>query len=154
VITLRNPVDLTFSMWKWTVLHKERELVDAVPFLASFPAYVDKALDRITQVPGPLAAVLQSGIYAISVAQWLEAFGEQNVRVLDVGEYFKDRNAFLEHLEPFLGLPHATMSQCLPVANRNPLELVPDPQASAKLKEYFEPYNRRLWSLIGTQFPW
>ena len=154
VIVLRNPVDLTFSMWKWTLLHKERQLVDNVPFLASFPAYVDKALDRIHELPGPLAAVLQSGIYAISVAEWLRAFGEQNVRVLDVGEYFKDRNVVFRRIEPFLGLPHAPMPQLLSVVNRNPLELPPDPETCAKLREYFHPYNRRLWEVIGTEYPW
>lgn len=155
IIALRDPVDLMFSMWKWRMLHNEKQFIDRVPFLASFPAYVDKALDLVHETPGPYAAELHCGIYALSVAQWLRAFGMDNVCVLDVAGYFKDRNAFCEVVENFLGLPTVPLPPRLLVANRNPLvDLTPDPGASARLREYFYPYNRRLWPLIGTEYSW
>jgi len=154
-IILRDPVDLMFSIWKWTVLHTEKQLVDRIPFLATFPAYIEQTLERIDDVPGPLAATLHSGIYAPSVARWLRAFEKGNVCVFDVAEYFRDRNVFLRRLEQFVGLPNITLPPLLSIANRNPLEgLSPDPATSAKLRAFFEPYNRRLWNTIGTQFSW
>jgi hypothetical protein len=155
VITLRNPVDVVFSVWKWTVLHGEKQWVDRVPYLRTFSAYVNKAVELFPEVAPPTDSVLHSGIYATSVAHWLQAFDERNLRVFDIADYFKDRNGFIQRLEQFLGLPHVPLPPQLPVANRNPLEpQAPDRDASAKLKEFFEPYNRRLWRVIGTEYPW
>lgn len=153
IIALRNPVDLVFSEWKWTVLWKKKQLIDQVPFLASYDTFVVKLLEVFPEIS--LGIALHWGIYAHSVAHWLRAFGRHNVRVLDVAEYFKDRSAFLQEIEQFLGLPHVPLPQRLPVANQNPLDgFRPNPETSIKLRDFFEPYNRRLWDIIGTAYPW
>lgn len=155
VITLRNPVDLMFSTWKWIVLRSEKQLVDRVPYLATFSAYVDQAMELFHEAPGPLAAMLHPGIYATSVTHWLRAFGEKNVRIFDIAEYFRDRSVFLARFEEFVGLPHVPLPPRLPVANRNPLDaLTPDAITTAKLRTFYEPYNRRLWKVIGTEYAW
>jgi Sulfotransferase domain len=155
IINLRNPVDLTFSMWKWTVLHTERRLVERVPYLTTFSAYVDKAIEVFPLAPAPFGSALHHGIYATSVAHWLSYFGHQNVRIFDVAEYFTDRNSYFEHLEGFLGLPHVQLPRRLPVANPNPLEeLGAVPETSAKLRRFFDSYNRSLWDVIGTVYSW
>jgi hypothetical protein len=155
VITLRNPAELIFSDWKWHLLHRERRLVEKVPFLTTFAAFVDKALELFPELPVPFYPGLHCGIYANSVSQWILAFGKKNVRVCDVADYFRDRNAYLLRLEAFLGLPHVPLPQHLPVANRNPVEVpMADPASIAKLREFFEPYNRRLWNVIGTTYSW
>lgn len=152
VINLRNPVDLVFSQWKWSVLHKEKQLVDRVPFLATFSAYVEKAIEVF---PAPFGPALHNGIYATSVAHWLRSFGGQNVCVFDIADYFKDRNAYFALLQRFLGLPQVPLPERLPVANRNPLEEVaPDPDTVVKLRQFFEPYNHRLWDVIGAVYSW
>lgn len=155
VVNLRNPVDLVYSQWKWTVLQRERQLVERIPFLANFPAFVDKALELFPDNPSPFGFGLHNGIYVNSVAYWLRAFGEQNVHVFDISEYFKDRNTYFDRLQQFIGLPQISLPPQLPVANANPLDgLVSPPETSAKLKEFFEPYNRRLWDVIGAAYPW
>lgn len=155
VITLRNPVDLVFSEWKWNVLHRQQQLVDTVPFLATFPTYVDKALELFPEAPAPFFPGLHAGIYTTCVAHWLRAFGDQNVRIFDVAEYFEDRGLFVAKLEEFLGLPHYPLPQELPVTNRNPIQtLAPTPEASERLREFFDPYNRSLWNVIGTAYSW
>lgn len=155
VINLRNPVDLVFSLFKWHLLHMEQRLIERIPFLATFPAYVEKAIEVFPELPSPLGAALHYGIYATSVAHWLRCFGDRNVRVFDVGEYFKDRDAYFENLERFLGLPHITLPPRLPVANPNPLVgFTPTPDSSAMLRRFFEPYNRRLWGVIGNVYSW
>lgn len=155
VINLRNPVDLVFSLWKSSALSTEKQVLDKVPFLSSFPAYVDLALELIHEVPGPLSGVLHCGIYAIPVTHWVRAFGRQNVCIFDVADYFRDRNSYLERLERFLRLPHAPFPPQLPVANRNPLDHAAlDTNTSTKLRQFFEPFNRRLWDVIGTEYTW
>lgn len=155
IIALRNPVDLVFSIWKWNVLHKERQFVDRVPFLATFPAYVDKALEVFPEALSPIGSPLHFGIYVTSVVHWLQAFDRANVMIFDVAGYFKDRNEHIKRLEQFLGLPHASLPPGLPVTNRNPLTgITPDHDTCLKLKQFFEPYNRRLWQVIGTVYDW
>jgi hypothetical protein len=155
VINLRNPADLVFSHWKWFVLHRKRTVVDRISSIATFPSYVDTAIELFPEHPSPFGAPLHFGIYASAVARWLSAFGNKNVLILDVAGYFTDRNAYLELLEKFLCLPHAPLPPDLPVASRNPLaRLAATPSATEKLKRFFEPYNRRLWEVIGTSFPW
>lgn len=154
-INLRNPVDLVFSHWKWTLLHTDKRLVDRLPFLATFPAYVGKAIELFPAVVGPIGAALHYGIYATSVAHWIRYFGETNVQVFDIAEYFSERNTYVQQLETFLGLPHVPLPSTLPVVNSNPLEgFAPTPETSAQLTHFFEPYNRHLWDVIGTTYSW
>lgn len=155
VINLRNPVDRLFSDWKWHLLHRPQHFIDRVPFLTTFPAYVEKAMDSFPEAAAPIGPALHYGIYANSVAQWLKYFGERNVRVFDIDDYFKDRNTYLERIETFLGLPVIKLPHKLPVANQNPLEgVATSPETSAKLRDFFNPYNRRLWAIIGATYPW
>ncbi|HEX5458882.1 MAG TPA: sulfotransferase domain-containing protein [Steroidobacteraceae bacterium] len=155
IINLRNPADLIFSEWKWIILHTETQLVRRIPFLATFPAYVQKAIELFPEVRLPFGPTLQNGIYATSVSHWQNTFGKHNVRVFDIAEYFNDRSAYLERVDTFLGLPNVSLPHNLPVVNHNPLEgLSPTPETRAQLREFFEPYNRRLWEVIGTSFPW
>lgn len=155
VINLRNPVDLVFSEWKWYLLHSEKDLVERVSFLARFPTFVEKALELFPATPTPFGSVLHNGIYAPSVAHWLRSFGEHNVRIFDIADYFRDRGMYLARLEQFLGLPNVPLPQRMPVANKNPLDgLAATPETSSQLKAFFEPYNRCLWEVLGTVYSW
>lgn len=155
VINLRNPLELVFSEWKWCVLHTERDILARTPMLTTFSSYVDRALDVFPSVEGPIGVSLHNGIYVHAVSHWLACFGEENVRIFDVAEYFADRGAYLERMGAFVGLQAAPLPKDLPIANRNPLEL-PPPSARtlSKLREFFEPYNRQLWTRIGTVYCW
>jgi len=155
IITLRNPVDLVFSEWKWVVLHTASHVIGRTHFINTYANYVQNALELFPAGPEPFGLALHNGLYASAVTHWLSAFGERNVRIFDVADYFRDRNVFLTQLEQFLGLPHAPLPPALPVANRNPLKgLSADLATTAKLKEFFEPYNRTLWDVIGTKYSW
>lgn len=155
VIHLRNPVDLVFSYWKWVVLHTDRRQVETSPFLATYAAYIDAALEVFPGLQAPLHSALHNGIYWYSVSQWLRYFPPGNVLVLNATEYFLSRSSYLRRIEQFVGLPPASIPQQLPVANQNPLDVpAPDRASIVKLKRFFEPYNSRLWEILGTAFPW
>jgi len=155
VINLRDPAALVFSIWKWTVVHTEKQLVDRVPYLSTFPAFVEKAIELFPETPAPFGAALHHGIYATSVAHWLRSFGQNNVRFFDIAEYFNDRNSYFFRLEEFLGLPHVSLPQVILVANPSPLVgLKMNPETTVKLRNFFGPYNDRLWQVIETSYPW
>jgi hypothetical protein len=156
VINLRNPADLVFSMWKWMILQKEQPSLDSHnPFLSNFSAFIDRALEVFPAAPSPFGYALHFGLYWPSVQQWLRCFPDKQVLVFDVSEYFRDRAHSWERIEGFVGLPHVPLPRHLPVTNRNPLD-IPKPTAITrkKLEAFFEPYNRRLWEMLGTEFSW
>ena len=109
VLTLRNPEDRVFSQWKWEIFVAGKRRSSRIPCLSSFSAYVDTMLEGYPDHPVYVAcdfAPLQTSIYWRSVQFWMGLFGRENVLVLDIGEYFRDRNRTLLAIQQFLGLPH------------------------------------------------
>jgi hypothetical protein len=158
VIPLRDPAERFYSHWKWEVFMSGRQRALQLPFLATFPAYVDKALEAFpdcTMYTRVGAQPLQTSIYWQSVREWISAMGEQNVLVLDISEYFRERAGFMRKIHDFVGLPAVTMPALTGVINENPLRLPPaDPHSMAKLREFFRPRNDKLWEVIGKRFDW
>jgi hypothetical protein len=108
VIILRDPVKRFYSHWKWEILHAGKQRSQMLPFLNTFPAYVEKSLSIFPVSPMFTACgfqPLQTSIYWKSVQYWLECFGENNVLILDVDQYFLNKNSFLNEIYDFIGLP-------------------------------------------------
>lgn len=158
VLTLRDPVKRFYSQWKWEIFLTGKTRSNNLPFLNSFPAYVDKALSVFPDSPMFTACgfdPLQTSIYWKAVGYWIECFGENNVLVLDVQDYFSDRNNFLNKICDFVGLPPFEIPKFKDKVNENPIILPPpDEESIAKLRVFFEPYNQKLWHLLGEEFDW
>lgn len=158
VLTLRNPVDRFYSHWKWEVFLAGKERAKDLPFLNSFPDYVDKALSVFPEYPMFTVCrsePLQTSIYWKAVSYWFECFGQNNVLVLDVQDYFSDSNSFLNQIYDFVGLPSFDVPEFGKRINENPVILPPlDEESIAKLRAFFEPYNQKLWCLLGKEFDW
>lgn len=155
VISLRNPVARAFSDWKWTLLQTDRQEAQQLPSLRTFPAYVAAALDVFPALASPTGNVLQEGIYVKAVQYWQQCFGSENVMVLDVADYFADRDGYLRQVHEFVGLPHVPSPAFKTRVNENPLATEPaDPGALDRLRQFYRPYNEQLWAVLGRHFPW
>lgn len=155
IINLRNPSELVFSEWKWTILHTKPDVWVRTPYLHTFPAFVEKAIELFPGMHSPVWATLHNGIYWHSVAHWLTCFGEDNVRIFDISEYFTDRSSYLERVLQFLGLPNVVLPEDCPIANSNPLRLpAPTVETKAKLQDFFDSHNQRLWRILGRTYAW
>ncbi|MGZ8236809.1 MAG: sulfotransferase domain-containing protein [Methylobacter sp.] len=158
VLTLRDPVKRFYSQWKWEVFMAGKERSNKLPFLNSFPAYVDKALSVFPEYPMFTTCglePLQTSIYWKAVSYWIECFGQNNVLVLDVQDYFSDSNKFLNQLYDFVELPPFEIPEFKDRVNENTIMLPPaDEESIAKLRTFFEPYNQKLWHLLGKEFDW
>jgi len=159
IISLRDPVERAFSHWKWEVLlssHKAREQLE---FLSSYEAFCERALSFFPDYPMYTTCgytLLESGIYYKAVQVWIDYFGRDNVLVLDAGRYFRDRDAFLQQIWRFIGVPPASSSLASqPVVNENPLKFPPpDPATVQKLTDFYRPYNEQLFEQLGQRFDW
>lgn len=158
VIILREPGERLYSHWKWEVLIAGQHRAERLPFLSTFASYVNTSIDTFCNAPMFTACGargLDMSIYWKAVKYWIDLFGRGNVLVLDVGEYFRDRGPFLERVESFIGLPLCRTDGVAAKVNENPIRLPPpDPDTMVRLREFFTPYNERLWGLIGREFPW
>lgn len=164
VLVLRDPVKRVYSQWKWDVWMAGKENTSKVPFLTSFSAYVDKSLAVFPEYPRDIALfnttlektqALQLSIYWVVVSYWIEYFCRDNVLVLDVDEYFRDNNRVLNQIYEFVGLPSFECPVFNNRINENPLILPPpDEKSLLKLREFFKPYNEKLWQLLGKEFDW
>lgn len=158
VIVLRDPVKRLYSHWKWELFLTGKRRAEQLPFLATFDAYVNKSLDlhgnglmfTACGAPGLIYSV-----YWQAVQNWIERFGGNNVVVLNVDDYFADQHAFMQRIQEFIGLPPVAIPQPKKWTNENPIQAPPPDKATiAKLKQFFLPYNRKLWPIIGKEFDW
>jgi len=158
ILTLRNPVQRFYSHWKWDRFVSGKREVEALPFLANFPEYVEQSLRmfpalRMHTKCGITA--IEAGIYWRAVEYWTECFGRDSVMVLDMGEYFRDRNSMLATIYDFIGIPFFEIPAAKNITNENPLKLPPpDDDSLAKLREFYAPHNEKLWTVIGKEFDW
>ena len=156
VLILRDPIERAYSQWKWEVFLAGKSRLSRHLYLQTFRSYINKALEAY---PGTHATVtstfpvLQTSIYWQAVQNWICCFGAANVLILDVSEYYRDRNPFLQKIQAFLGLPVIAMPYHTKGINGNPLSLPPaDDETLSKLTKFFEPHNEQLWDLIGTKY--
>lgn len=160
IITLRDPVSRAYSFYKWEVFigGKALKKLKKGVYFNSFADYVDRALDLFPSIPmesvsGP--QVLANGIYHKAVEHWIKRFGRHNVLVLDIADYFHERQPTLERIQKFLELPVMDIPEYSKKANENPIQLPPpDAQTNAKLAQFYQLYNQRLFDLLGTEFDW
>lgn len=158
IIVLRDPIKRLYSHWKWELFLAGKKRAAYLPFLTTFEAYVDKSLDMYgqgimftaCQAPG-----LAHSVYWKAVENWIGRFARHNVLVLNIDGYFADLNAFMRRIQDFVGLPPVEIPQPTSRTNENPIQAPPPNESSiAKLREFFLPYNNRLWEVIGEQFDW
>lgn len=158
VLVLKDPVKRFYTHWKWEVFISGEKYADTLPFLRTFAAYVDQALTLFPE--GRMYTVvngdpLRLGIYWNSISYWMEHFGQNNILVLDMADYFIDRNQFLEQIYKFVGLPNFISPSNTDKVNENPLVLPPPDEASIqKLAAFYKPHNEKLWTLINKKFEW
>jgi hypothetical protein len=158
VITLRNPVDRVFSHWKWEYFLSGSHRATYLSFLSTFSAFVDESLSRYGSSRMYTACgsdALLTSIYWRSVKYWIDSFGPGQVLVLDAADYFRDRVSYLDRIFDFVGLPRFQAPKSSIKINENPVQVPPADEASvAKLRDFFEPHNEKLWNVIGKRFDW
>ena len=95
---------------------------------------------------------LQRGLYHQQLERYLHHFDARQLLVLKAEELFQDAQACFDRVLTFLGLaPHKLKSQRV----RNSGKYEAPPEATlARLREYFDPHNQRLFDLLGRDLGW
>jgi hypothetical protein len=132
---LRNPIDRAYSDFQ-QVVRKGRE-----------PRTFEEAVGDET------SEYLTRGVYVDQLLRWSEFFDREQMLVLKSEDFFERPTDILSRVLDFLDLPGWQPEEA-EVRNRGTYTENMDPATRRRLKEYFEPHNRRLYEYLGADLGW
>ena len=132
---LRNPIDRAYSDFQ-QVVRKGRE-----------PRTFEEAVGDET------SEYLTRGVYVNQLLRWSEFFDREQMLVLKSEDFFERPTDILSRVLDFLDLPGWQPEEA-EVRNRGTYTENMDPATRRRLKEYFEPHNRRLYEYLGADLGW
>jgi hypothetical protein len=157
VVLLRDPARRAYSHY-WHERDKGREDL-------SFEAAIDAEPQRLGRSGQQLAdgeiersrehqlhSYLARGRYAEQLERWFGFYPRASIHVLRFEDFARDPLAGLNDTLSFLGLPGAT-SVSLEARNTRRYPAM-HAATLARLRDYFEPHNRRLEALLGRSMGW
>jgi hypothetical protein len=162
VVILRNPVDRTFSHWRWD--RALRSSLNGDPLWENapdFPEVVQVEIDALqskatsgfsVQSGANCGGYVQHSIYLPFLKTLFRFFDREEAIIIDSGEFFADPRAVAKKVYQFLGLPAYEPIE-VPVRNAGPGGKM-DPSTRRLLVEFFEPLNRELYDFVGKEFAW
>jgi hypothetical protein len=157
IVLLRDPARRAYSHY-WHERDKGREDL-------SFEAAIDAEPERLGKAEEQLASgqlersrehqlhsYLARGRYAAQLERWFALYPRERIHILRFEDFAQDPLAGLNRTLAFLGLPPAAS---VSLEARNTRRYPPMEEATmARLREYFEPHNRRLGELLGRSMDW
>jgi hypothetical protein len=154
IVLLRDPVRRAY----WHERDKGRESLSFEEAIAAEAERLGRAQDRLAD--GTLArsrehqhfSYLARGRYAEQLERWFAVFPRGQFLVIRFEDLAREPLAALNVTLDFVGLPRAA-SVSLEARNTRKYPPLADATA-ARLREYFEPHNRRLEALLGRPMHW
>jgi hypothetical protein len=150
IMLLRNPVDRAYSQYHM----KFERALETLPF--------EEALrhepERLALSDDPLDpawrhhSYVARGIYVDQVRRWFDRFPRDRFLIIKSEDFYAEPLGILHQTQMFLG-----------VRFHNPATLkihhqadyvAMDQNTRSRLAEYFAPYNRQLYDLLGRDFGW
>lgn len=157
VALLRDPVARALSHYNHNLRNK-RETRSFAQALEEEDGLLDGELRRMQTDPGYESSAVQHysykarGRYAEQLERYFEAFGRERVLVLRSEDLFADPQRAFELTLAHLGLEPMRLVE-FEQRNKGRYRRDQDPTL-AGLREYFEPHNARLASLLGRDALW
>lgn len=157
VVLLRDPVRRAYSHY-WHERAKGREKLEFDDAIAAEPGRVaaaeaglaDGSLDR--SADHQHFSYLARGRYAEQLERWFALYPRERFLVVRFEDLVKEPLARLNDVLAWLGLPPAAKVDLEP---RNTRRYPPmSPETERRLREQFEPHNRRLEALLGRSLGW
>lgn len=177
IFLVRNPIDRAYSQYNMLVQWSKNKLLyeyslypdknklcglidklldtDKYPFSYWIELEIEKINRRDNSPVDFFPDFLHRGIYYEQLERYYRFFPKGNIAVIESGELQKKRIPSLRKIECFLSIPGATWENMdieeKFISHYN-AKLPED--VRSKLKTFFEPYNERLYQLIGETFDW
>lgn len=157
IAMLREPASRTYSSWQ----HSRRKGLEPLPFAAAIEREEERteaAWERLVRDPAadfrPLFrhAYLRRSRYAEQLERWYTRFPQEEVLILRSEDFFADPHVVAQQVTDWLGLRSWTPPVRAP-KNTSEYDAI-DPAMARQLRDYFAPFNQRLYELIGRDMQW
>ena len=162
IVMMRNPVERTFSQYRRQVRHGKQSasFEEALEnehklYEKEFQKFLEN--DNLERDVDTKISILARSRYSEALERWLTYFDKSQFLFLNSDSYFKNPQEEYSRVLSFLDLPP---DYPLVTGKRgiNPSGIYENIQLNddtrEKLKKYFEPWNNKLFNLIGHEFDW
>ena len=175
MVILRNPVDRAYSHYQMSISTEGTDEQKRIRGLSTYAkrSFIDiikeeiEAVQRAGLTPDcstetyhkfietlPMGhgghSLILRGMYCLQLTPWIEAFPRDQLKVMSMGDLKGDAssvNASLQGVYSFLGLPLHDLEDVEPKNRRNYDPI--DSKIRRTLEEFYEPYNARLFEILG-----
>jgi hypothetical protein len=151
IALLRNPVDRAYS-------HHQMEFRRGNESL-SFEEAIAQEPERLRGSNPDNAggnwrnfSYVSRGIYVEQVARWLTLFPREQFLFIRSEDFIREPGEHFDQVLRFLGLPSRPLRRYRSF-NSRPYDAM-QPDTRARLVDYYRPYNRQLYDLLGRDFGW
>lgn len=157
IVMLRDPVDRALSHY----YHQVRKGREQLSFEAAIEAEMERLCgeyDRMLQdetyysYPYWAYSYLARGIYVDQLKHWLKVFPREQFLFIKSEDFFADPSSSFKRTLRFLGIPEIDLAD-YKKQNAGTYSGMSQ-EVRRKLREYFRPYNERLYDLLGIDFAW
>ena len=161
VLILRNPVERTFSHWKWDQIHLEKIKKD--PLWDGYPGFsqlVNAELDAAKNFATTgiclsgigAGGYIQHSIYLPFIKSLYKTFDKKNIMLINANEFFVNPSGKVQEVYRFLDLPDYQPLD-MPIGNETQ-KVNQDDATLEKLSDFFAPLNQQLYDFIGEDYGW
>jgi Sulfotransferase domain len=157
IVLLRDPARRAYSHY-WHERDKARESLSFEAAIDAEPARLGRSEQQLASGEmtfsreHQLHSYLARGRYAEQLERWFAFYPRRRIHVLRFEDFAKDPLGGLNQTLAFLGLPEAK-SVRLDARNTRRYPAM-EAGTAARLRQYFEPHNRRLEALLGRPMGW
>jgi len=157
IVLLRNPIDRAYSHYQMEVNHNHETLSfeDAVEKEESIVKHYIELMnndDNYYSVEFYRKSYLTRGIYVTQLKNWFKFFSRDQFLILKSEDFYLDTNFVYNKVLRFLELPEYKLQQYTQFKMRKYPSMTNE--IRKKLSNYFTPYNKELYKLLGINFNW
>ncbi len=105
----------------------------------------------------PHYSYLARGIYVDQLQLWMNSFPQEQFLIIKSEDFYTTPDRKLKEIFMFLGLPDVApvqQQEYKPFNSSTYSQPQMEPEIRKRLLSYFEPYNERLYTLLGRDFGW
>jgi len=156
IIILRNPAQRALSAW--SMYHYQAEQHEKYFYMHDkrlFREAIEEELVKIDKVNwyNDKYSYVKRGIYYPQVKQYLDIFSPEQVLIIEHRELKNEHDKTIKKISDFLSIPSEALTQQYllqnTVSNQNDY-----PEELNRLNEFYRPYNKLLFDLIGKSYNW
>lgn len=150
IALLRNPVDRAYSHYQMKVKRGIEPL--------SFEDALDKERERLSGSDDPASpawrhySYVERGLYVDQLQRWMAVFPREQFMIIKSEDLYEDPERVLGQTQAYLGLRPWSPDSFRAYNTKEYVAI--DPATRERLAAHFEPYNRRLYALLGRDLGW